>query len=114
MIRVFVYGTLKQGQRNWHYLRDAEFVDRHVTHSRYAMFEFDDYPAVCQDGSHSIHGEIYWVSQQQFYQLDELEQYPDFYQRIEIPTAHGNAWMYIVSRELCHGRKALDGHWPPA
>jgi gamma-glutamylcyclotransferase (GGCT)/AIG2-like uncharacterized protein YtfP len=112
MIRVFVYGTLKQGQRNWHYLRDAVFVAEHSTQPHYSMFAFDDYPAVCLGGAHAIHGEIYRVSEQQFGLLDELEWYPDFYQRIEIPTAHGHAWMYIVGRELCHGRKALAGHWP--
>lgn len=114
MIRVFVYGTLKQGQRNGHYLSSAEFIDRHVTQSRYSMFEFEGYPAVCLHGAHSIHGELYWVSKQQFRQLDELEQYPDYYQRIQIPTTHGDAWMYIVSREICRGRNALAGHWPPA
>ena len=111
MNRVFVYGTLKKGQRNYHYLCEAEFIGHHATEACYSMFEFDDYPAVCLDGDHAIHGEIYRVSKQQFRLLDELERYPDFYQRIEIPTAHGDSWMYIVSYELCLGKKLLAGHW---
>ena len=113
MHRVFVYGTLKSGQRNFHYLHGAEFIARFVTDAIYSMHSFDTYPAVCQSGRHAIHGEIYHVSGLQFRQLDELERYPDYYQRIEIPTQHGDAWMYIVEAELCHGRPIIEGHWPP-
>ena len=112
MNRVFVYGTLKRGQRNSHYLRGAEFIGRFKTAAEYSMYEFDDYPAVCLQGRHAIHGEIYHVSDRQFQLLDELEWYPRFYQRIEIPTHYGDAWMYILQRELCHGRKLLQGRWP--
>ena len=112
MNRVFVYGTLKRGQRNNHYLQGAEFVSRFTTASRYSMYAFDGYPAVCLNGRHAIHGEIYHVDDQQFLLLDELEWYPRFYQRLEIPTGHGEAWMYYVRRELCRGKKLLRGHWP--
>ena len=110
--RVFVYGTLKRGQRNFHYLRDSEFVAEFITEAVYSMHSFDTYPAVCLPGQHAIHGEIYHVSDAQFQQLDELDSYPDYYQRIEIPTHHGDAWMYIVESELCRGRPLLTGCWP--
>jgi gamma-glutamylcyclotransferase (GGCT)/AIG2-like uncharacterized protein YtfP len=44
--------------------------------------------------------------------LNQLEWYPEFDQRIEIATAQGNGWMYIVRRERCLGKKAAAGHWP--
>jgi gamma-glutamylcyclotransferase (GGCT)/AIG2-like uncharacterized protein YtfP len=110
--RVFVYGTLKRGQRNDHYLHAAEFVGHFTTTSSYSMFVFDDYPAVCLHGRHPIRGEIYHVSDEQFRLLDELEWYPDFYQRIEIPTDFGDAWMYIVRRHLCRGKQQIEGVWP--
>ena len=47
----------------------------------------------------------------QFRVLDDLEWYPHFYQRIEIPTNFGDAWMYIVKLELCHGKRQLPGIW---
>ncbi len=112
--RVFVYGTLKRGQRNFHYLRDAEFVAEFVTEAIYSMHSFDTYPAVCLPGQHAVHGEIYHVSGAHFRQLDELERYPEYYQRIEIPTYHGDAWMYIVESELCRGQPLLAGNWPPS
>jgi gamma-glutamylcyclotransferase (GGCT)/AIG2-like uncharacterized protein YtfP len=112
MHKVFVYGTLKRGQRNSHYLQNADFIGTFSTEAIFSMHAFDDYPAVCERGRHAIHGEIYRVSDTQLGVLDELEWYPDFYQRILIPTHYGDAWMYIVRAELCHRRTLLAGSWP--
>ena len=109
---VFVYGTLKRGQRNHHYLLQADYVGLHLTDECFCMFAFDDYPAVTHGGCDAISGEIYRVNPLQFQMLDELEQYPRFYQRIEIATDYGCAWMYIVKVELCRGKKQLGGSWP--
>lgn len=112
MNRIFVYGTLKRGQRNAHYMRGAGYVGRHVTEKIFSMYEFGGYPAVCRDGRHAISGEVYRVSDQQFEILDAFESYPEFYQRIEIPTRWGDAWMYVVEPGLCHGRILVPGRWP--
>ena len=110
--QVFVYGTLKLGQRNAHYLEAAEYVAEYVTAEIFWMYEFDDYPAVCEQGSDAIHGEIYRVTDTQFSALDALEWYPDFSPRIVISTGHGDAWMYVVKAELCEGRTRISGRWP--
>lgn len=112
MNRVFVYGTLKRGQRNAHFMQGAEFLGQHSTDKIYSMYEFEDYPAVCERGSHPIRGEVYHIDDRQFRMLDDLEWYPHFYQRIEIPTSWGDAWMYIVKFKLCHGKKQVAGTWP--
>ena len=111
MNRVFVYGTLKKGHRNSHFMHGAEFLGCFTTHRIYSMYEFDDYPAVCLHGRHAIEGEVYRVSNRQLRMLDDLEWYPHFYQRIEIPTSYGDAWMYIVKTGLCHGKKQIPGRW---
>ena len=109
---VFVYGTLKRGQRNAHFLEAAEYVGEFITREDFYMYEFDDYPAVCEQGSNAIHGEIYRITDFQFGALDELEWYPDFYQRIVISTGFGDAWMYVVQPEFCQGRIRISGRWP--
>ena len=111
MNRVFVYGTLKRGHRNFHFLRHAEFVGEFTTAKIYSMYEFEDYPAVCLQGCHAIAGEVYHVTRSQFKMLDDLEWYPHFYQRIEIQTHFGDAWMYIVKAKLCRGKKQIPGIW---
>lgn len=112
MNRVFVYGTLKRSQRNAHFMQGAEYLGQHSTDTIYSMYEFEDYPAVCEHGSHAISGEVYRIGERQFRMLDDLEWYPHFYQRIEIPTAWGDAWMYIVKLKLCHGKRQIAGNWP--
>ena len=112
MNRIFVYGTLKRGQRNAHHMHGAQYVGRHVTERIYSMYEFGGYPAVCRDGRHAISGEIYRISDRHFEILDVFESYPEFYQRIEIPTRWGDAWMYIVEPALCRGRDLVIGSWP--
>jgi len=111
MNRVFVYGTLKRGQRNQHFMHGAEFLGQHRTEKIYSMYEFEDYPAVCLCGSQAITGEVYHISDRQFRMLDDLEWYPHFYQRPEISTGWGDAWMYIVKLKLCHDKKQLPGTW---
>lgn len=110
--QVFVYGTLKRGQRNHHYLAQADYVGLHLTDKCFSMYAFDDYPAVTQRGNNAVSGEVYRVNSQQLQMLDELELCPRFYQRIEIATDYGRAWMYIVEAELCRDKKQLNGSWP--
>ena len=112
MNRVFVYGTLKRGQHNAHFMHGARFLGRHVTKKLYAMYEFGGFPAVCERGAQAISGEVYQVDDRQFRRLDDLEWYPHFYQRVEIPTNWGPAWMYIVRLELCRDKKQVLGNWP--
>ena len=100
-----------RGQRNAHFLDQAEFVGDFITEERFWMYEFDDYPAVCENGTHAIYGEIFRIHDREFAALDELEWYPRMYQRILIPTDLGQAWMYIVKPVLCRGRKKLRGRW---
>lgn len=112
MNRVFVYGTLKRGQRNAHFMHGARYLGQHVTKKMFSMYSFGDFPAVCERGQHAIAGEVYQVDARQFRRLDDLEWYPHFYQRIEISTNWGNAWMYVVRLKLCQGKKQLVGNWP--
>ena len=111
MIQVFVYGTLKRGERNFHHLRDARFVGEHLTRPRYTMYSFDSYPAVCQNGRQAIEGEIFRVSARRLLALDRLEGHPEYYRRIRIETEYGQAWMYVMQRERCLGRKQIGGSW---
>ena len=71
MSRVFVYGTLKRGHRNCHFLQGAEFLGDFTTQCVYSMYEFEDYPAVCLHGGHAIEGEVYRVTDRQFRMLDD-------------------------------------------
>ncbi len=60
---------------------------------------------------YEFEGEVYRVNDHLFRMLDDLEWYPHFYQRIEITTDFGDAWLYIVKAELCQGKKLIPGNW---
>lgn len=72
---VFVYGTLKKGERNHHYLKDAELVsDQCWTHGQ--LYDTGKgYPAMVQHSENRVYGELYSVTAEQLQRVDELEGY---------------------------------------
>jgi len=110
-MRVFVYGTLKKGFRNAFYLQDARFLGEFSTDPVYSMYNFGTYPAVSELGKTAIEGEVYEISRAQLEQIDRLEWCPEFYQRVMIQTRFGEAWMYVVSEQLCIDKIPISGSW---
>lgn len=91
---VFVYGTLREGQSNAHYLAKAQYLGGHQTPAQYALYDLGAYPAVVE-GHQSISGEVYLVSEATLSALDELEDVPVEYRRELISTQFGEAWIYL-------------------
>ncbi|MDX1286052.1 MAG: gamma-glutamylcyclotransferase family protein [Draconibacterium sp.] len=108
---VFVYGSLKSGHHNHALLRNAEFVSNHITEPKFTLLDLGKYPAVLRQGTTSIHGEIYLVDQETFRALDKLEAYPDFYDRVLIPTEFGEAWMYTLVKKEHNYPVIKSGNW---
>ncbi len=110
-MRVFVYGTLKKGFHNAFYLQDARFLGEFTTDPVYSMYNFGTYPAVSELGKTAIAGEVYEISESLLESIDRLEWYPEFYQRVMIQTSFGEAWMYVVSEQLCVDKITISGSW---
>ena len=74
---LFVYGTLKKGQRANNYLKDAEFIGNASTKD--SIFDMKSnhgyYPFVFLDGNKDIIGEIYKVPMKRLADLDSYEGY---------------------------------------
>ena len=107
MIRLFVYGTLKRGQRNYALMRGAAFLGRHRTEAGFSMHDLGGYPAVCRPGRRAISGELFAIDEPLLRQLDRFEAEYGLGGRIEIPTARGPAWMYVVERGACLGKPRI-------
>lgn len=121
---VFVYGTLRQGCSNHHFLKDARYLGRARTADKYALY-VDDFPyLVKSEHLCRIRGEVYELSEEGFARLDSLENHPYWYcrekrvVRLENGTAL-EAWVYffptpkgslirsgdyLKSELCCHGR----------
>ncbi|XP_053311299.1 gamma-glutamylaminecyclotransferase [Spea bombifrons] len=90
MVNIFVYGTLKKGQPNYHIMTDgkrgkAVFKGTGKTAEKYPLViaEKANIPFLLNvpGMGHHIAGEIYSVDDQLLKFLDEFESCPDMYQR---------------------------------
>lgn len=105
---IFVYGTLKRGCRNNHYLKDATFLDTAETVNRYSMKKHvGNYPAALKsDNKYTIPGELWLCSEETAKSIDRLEDYPYLFYREAVPVKckskeqyTGYAWMYFFSKD---------------
>lgn len=97
---VFVYGTLRQGQWNHHFLDSSKFIGMAKTKQEYALYGsgvpfLSRRRAVVQ-----VTGEVYAVDDPTLQRLDELEGHPHAYRRdqAEVVLETGTelmAWIYF-------------------
>ncbi len=73
--RIFVYGTLKRGLSNAHYLSGQRFIGEARTEAHYRMVDAGGYPGMyrVEENGLSIQGEIWEVDETCRKQLDVLE-----------------------------------------
>jgi gamma-glutamylcyclotransferase (GGCT)/AIG2-like uncharacterized protein YtfP len=109
--RVFVYGTLLEGECNHGLLADAAFLGGHRTQPCYTLYGLGAYPGVVRGGVTAVSGEVYRVDGGGLRLLDRLEGYPRVYTRDLIPTPWGRAWIYLY-RGRIQGRGVItSGDW---
>jgi gamma-glutamylaminecyclotransferase len=73
--RIFIYGTLKRGGSNAHYMAGQEFVGEAQTERLYRLVDCGGYPGMflVREGGVSIHGEVWDVDEACRARLDVLE-----------------------------------------
>lgn len=84
MSLIFVYGTLKRGERNCqHFLKKEEYVRDAVTKPCYRLYDNGSYPLLLEDEEtgKAIQGELWRVSARTIASLDRLEGVPYLYKR---------------------------------
>ncbi|MEE4380260.1 MAG: gamma-glutamylcyclotransferase [Candidatus Competibacteraceae bacterium] len=108
---VFVYGTLRRGEANHHWLGDAPLLGQHCTAARYTLLDLGPYPAVVTKGRTAIVGELYALDEGLLSHLDELEDYPREYTRERITIPQGKAWMYLYRQPPADAVIIPSGDW---
>ncbi|HTW62152.1 MAG TPA: gamma-glutamylcyclotransferase family protein [Terracidiphilus sp.] len=89
---IFVYGTLKRGCRNHHFLKSAEFLGEALTEPGYRMIDCGSYPGMVRaDNGERVTGEVYRVDASLLAALDRFEDAPDEYLRTTIRLSDGRA-----------------------
>ena len=113
---VFVYGTLKRGQRSHHILRGQEFLGEAQTQLRYRLYICGWHPALVEDSSNgvAVRGEVWQVSEEVLQKLDEYEEVPDYFSRKPILLQDGDSPVqaYFFNGDMTSLKDCGD-HWPP-
>ena len=97
---VFVYGSLLSGLHN-HTVIDGAHKLGDTLIAGMTMVSLGSYPALLPRASEmTIVGEVYEVASDDMAQrLDWLEGYPEFYNRKQVSTEYGKAWVYYIKSE---------------
>jgi gamma-glutamylaminecyclotransferase len=117
--QVFVYGTLKRGLENSHYLAGQQFLGEAQTLPIYRMVDCGGYPgmyAVSSNGL-AIKGEVWAVDEATRARLDILEDlavglYTFDPVRLAAPFANGDIQAYFYAWPIQNCPDAGD-NWPP-
>ena len=64
-----------------------------------------------EPGTSAVTGEVYRITSDDLQRLDVLEEYPDSYQRTELETPYGSAWVYIVENPPSSIVPIPSGDW---
>lgn len=104
---LFVYGTLKKGFENHHFLDGARFLGNVITKHKYPMVNIvKAYPYLIKQKNKGriIKGEAYDISVNILERLNMLEGYPEHYDRDEISVIFDNqelkAITYFVNQKI--------------
>ncbi|TLF45980.1 gamma-glutamylcyclotransferase [Halomonas urmiana] len=115
---VAVYGTLKRGLRNHHWLDGADFLggDRLTSAT---LYDLGPYPAAKLEPSQGIEVEVFRVDARLLAGLDRLEDYrvrtprEGDYDRLVHTTTFGPAWLYLYNRPVAGYPVIREGAWLP-
>lgn len=117
---VFVYGSLRQNERNHHLIDGAELVSEQAYVCGQLWNTGNGYPTVILDPHDRVYGELYRINTSILRKLDALEGYhgpdgPNLYERVE-ETVHTDqktydAYIYVYPSSPEHGTHLKSGDW---
>lgn len=101
-VLIAVYGTLRQGECNHHYIERASSI-RGCTFSGVLYDTGFGYPAVVLKGEKPVAAELAEISLEAWANVDRLEGYPRLYDRLltDVTLETGEtvqAWVYVMQR----------------
>ncbi len=115
---VAVYGTLKRGLGNHHWLEGADFLgdDRLAG---VTLYDLGPFPGAKLEPSRGVEVEVFRVDARLLAGLDRLEDYRPrqprlgLYDRTPHPTAFGHAWLYLYNPDVSGHEAIREGGWWP-
>ena len=112
MTRIFVYGTLKHGRENHHWLAGQRFIAEARTQPLYRLIDMGGYPGMIRDDNGvAVEGEIWEVDEGGLTRLDTLEDIEGGeYERVLIELEGDRVEGYLFLRDVS-GRREVGACW---
>jgi gamma-glutamylcyclotransferase (GGCT)/AIG2-like uncharacterized protein YtfP len=112
---LFLYGTLKRGQRNHRFLDGQAFVGEARTMPRYRLYVCQGCPCLIEDAAHgeAVRGEVWRVDDDALRRIDALEEVPILYSRraIVLQDFPARVAAYFYNGDVA-GAEDCRGEWP--
>lgn len=116
MVRLFVYGTLKKGERAEGLLgHDREFLGEQSIIG--SIYDLGSFPGVILDGRGEIFGHMFLVNESQLPRIDSYEGYrsshPEgsLYFRRTLTDDAGEFFTYEYNGAVAEDRRIANGKW---
>ncbi len=111
--RLFVYGTLRQGEPRHTLLAGATSLGPATTSPAFHLVDIGPYAALVRGGATAVHGELYSVDLQLRRAIDVALEVPILFSREAIELAEGGeADSYLLTLDQVRGRRRLaHGDW---
>jgi gamma-glutamylcyclotransferase (GGCT)/AIG2-like uncharacterized protein YtfP len=97
---LFVYGTLKRGHMNNHFLASQTFLGEAETLPRYRLYGLGWHPGMVEDANGlAVKGELWSVDADSLAKMDEYEGHPNQFIRklVEIRDCPGSVESYFFN-----------------
>ena len=111
---LFVYGTLKRGERNHPLLMDEKYLGDTGTSPNYLLVDLGRYPGMVKKphGGFSVQGELFEIPYKLILELDKIEDAPFLFNLELITLADGSkAFSYLYKQSIEGGRIHSEGVW---
>ena len=109
---VGVYGSLRKGLSNHYFLKSSEYLGQTTTQPEWSLYDLGAFPALVPTGNTAVVVEVYRVTPQTLAALDQLEDYPEWYQRQRLTTPYGECWIYYHPQQTEEHQKLVPtGDW---
>lgn len=112
---ICVYGSLRQNHGNWRYiLSESQQLSTEVVNIPFKMVSLGGFPGLIPSTeNHDITIEIFEVDQPTYQRVENLEGWPNFYQKALIPTSLGELEIYVLmSQRYQSGYEVVtNGDW---
>jgi gamma-glutamylcyclotransferase (GGCT)/AIG2-like uncharacterized protein YtfP len=116
VVYLFVYGTLKRGERNHGLLAGQYLVGEAVTEPCFRLLDCGAYPALIEsEQGLAIRGEVYRVDENTLRQLDVLEEAPHLFRLLPVQVRGfaGTILAYLYQQDVSRFRDCGENWTDP-